>query len=752
MKICKRMIALALSLIGLLGCFSGCSQEAEPSVETAPVSAAKGRYVQEEIPIPECNLIMDMVMLADGRLRFVDQHDGNPTIYTGSPDGGDWEASYLPAEVEAADYLSAIALHSDGSIFCSGSSAVADTETYEFHAWLIDPAGSCREIPISHPDTDPTFMFLITDCDFTEAGRLIGEFFFQELREIDLETGTLSEDYNDLGIYSGYFSCAGEDIYRVNASDALVHRDGKTEALSGSLGTQLIGALKAFEGMDKTKTALWKNSEGYLFFTTHEGLYSYVPEGSIVEELVSGARSSLGDPTFFPDVLVGDEQGVFYVLGNYAGGGCALMRFVYDPEAPTAAETQLRVYSLYADEDLQQMISQYQIAHPEVAIDLEIGVTGEDGITETDAIRALNTQILAGDGPDMIRLDGFSLDSYLEKDLLMDLSGILSQGEPLLEQITGCYGQDGTIRAVPTTFSLPVIYGPEALVSQVRDLSSLADAAVQAKEEKPEARTALLGLLPEDFADRFYDSCSAAWIEADGTLDAEKLTEFYASMKKLFDLDTAARDEMGETLTARRNEERYIPGDYTGISSSIMIIEGTQCITYGTLHGMEYWGFVLSADDYLDGYELVPLQGQTGNTFLPKRIMGILSTSANQEAAGEFLAFMLSDQVQSKDLSTGFPVNKTTFDREITEERTLNSTISSTDAEGNYVSYAFKYPEEYRRQALKGWVENLTTPASSDRIIRNAVIGQMNDCLDGKITPEQAAQEALSTLNLYLSE
>ena len=759
MRIHQRFIALTLSLLMMLGCLCGCSQEPEqteaPALETSAPSGAKGRYVQEEVPMPDCFWVQDMVMLSDGQLRFADRdYDGNITIYTGSPDGSNWEASYLPEDVTNCDYVTAIALHSDGSIFCACSTSVPETQSYVFHAWLIDSSGACREIPVSHPDPDPNSMFLITGCDFTEQGKVVEEFRFQEVREIDLETGALSDNLNAYDIYPGMgaVTCAGEDIYILGTTEGMIYRDGQAELLSGVLGDQLIGALKAFEGYDKVKVSLWQDAQGYLFFTTHEGLFSYVPGGSVTEELVSGARSTLGDPTFFASNLVGDNNGVLYVLGNYTGGGCGLYRYYYDSEAPIASETQLRMYSLYADEDLQQMVSQYQIANPEVSIDLEIGVTGEDGITETDALRTLNTQILAGDGPDLVCLDGFSLESYLEKDVLLDLTSILSQAEPLLEQVTNCYAQDGKICAVPTTFALPAVYGPNDLISQIQDLDSLVEAALQAKADGPEARSVFMGIRPETFADQFYDSCSAAWITDDGTLDEEKLTAFYQGMRRLYSVDEGIRIEMADTLEEWRQEEDYTPGAYTRIHSSMSICNGTQCMTAGTLEGMEHYGYVLAGDDYLNDYDLAALNGQSTNVFLPRRIMGILSTSENQEAAGQFLQFILSDAVQSEDLSTGFPVNKTTFEREIREERTLTSSMSGSDAEGNDVFYTSKYPEANRRQALQTWVDNLTTPASTDRIIRSTVIEQLTACLDGDITPEEAAQEAIQALNLYLSE
>ena len=46
-----------------------------------------------------------------------------------------------------------------------------------------------------------------------------------------------------------------------------------------------------------------------------------------------------------------------------------------------------------------------------VYVRYEVGMDGEDGVTKEDAIRKLNTRILAGDGPDVIILDGLPVDS-----------------------------------------------------------------------------------------------------------------------------------------------------------------------------------------------------------------------------------------------------------------------------------------------------------------------------------------------------
>ena len=132
--------------------------------------------------------------------------------------------------------------------------------------------------------------------------------------------------------------------------------------------------------------------------------------------------------------------------------------------------------------------------------------------------------------------------------------------------------------------------------------------------------------------------------------------------------------------------------------------------------------------------------------------MGILTTSEHPQAAGSFLQFMLSQEVQSKDLNYSFPVNQAVFDQETTEERVFDSYLSFTDADGNNIGVQAQYPDAQDRENLRTWVDNLTTPASTDFIIRSTVLDQMTACLLKEITPEDAAQNAMKTINLYLAE
>ncbi len=276
---------------------------------------------------------------------------------------------------------------------------------------MVDPEGTARELSLDGMTVDPAEVLLVTGCGFTADGKLQAVRMFDELLELDSQSNTFGENRNDLGLF--IMELAGADVvltqdagYRLGqdgltpldgvlaeqVSESLKHTEGMLPKVSfwekdagyrlgqdgltpldGVLAEQVSESLKHTEGMLPKvsfwensdgylceslkhtegmlpKVSFWENSDGYLFFTTHEGLYSYVPGGSVTEMLVDGARTSLGDPTFYPTAITGKPDNSFYVLGGSSGGEAMLYHYVYDQDAPTQAGTQLRLYTLYEDE------------------------------------------------------------------------------------------------------------------------------------------------------------------------------------------------------------------------------------------------------------------------------------------------------------------------------------------------------------------------------------------------------------------
>lgn len=739
----KRILSIFLALV--LAGFSGCGQQESPG----PVAtAAKGRYVETEIALPMDGSPQDMVTLSDGRLRVgLNTTEGEPHVFT--LEGDTWQEDVqLPQSLPDLGKLDMLRLSPDGSVFLSLVKGLGDG-TYEYHQVLLSPSGELRELPVDYPEANEKDGFLLGGADFTDSGKLMALFSFDDLREVDLDTGALSENLNELGIWASMgVVCAGEDTYLLSSDLCARLREGQQEKLTDVLGEQLTASAKTEEG-SRGKNVLWQNSQGYLFFTTGEGLYSFVPGGSVTEELVSANKSSFGDPSFLPRALTGTEDGSFYVLGML-GGEAVLCQYDFDANAPLQATQVLKLYSLYDDEDLRQIVSRYQKSHPETDIHLEIGLSGEDGVTEADALRTLNTEILAGSGPDILRLDGMSLDSYLEKDLFLDLSDLLEETKTL-ENITKCYETKGKVSVLPVAFAIPAIYGPKDLVDSIHDLDSFVEAATQALDRSG-ADSLMNGMIPVLVTDIIYDSCSAAWKTADGTLDPSALEAFLAANKALYDLDAPLRERYADILGQMDGDLGITPGEYTAIGGSWDILMNGEAISVGTLESMDIWSFALAGDQQLEGYTLAPLTLQASGVFLPRQIYSVLNTTEIADTAKDFIRFLLGEEVQKRNLNYGFPVNQAVFEALVQEDKTTDAAFATSTEDGQMLSLTARYPSAQERKELAQWVRGLTTPALTDRTIRTLITAQAADCMNGTCTAKEAADRALQSLNLYLSE
>ena len=739
----KRILSIFLALV--LAGFSGCGQQESPG----PVAtAAKGRYVETEIALPMDGSPQDMVTLSDGRLRVgLNTTEGEPHVFT--REGDTWQEDVqLPQSLPGLGKLDMLRLSPDGSVFLSLVKGLGDG-TYEYHLVLLSPTGELRELPVDYPEANEKDGFLLGGADFTDSGKLMVLFSFDDLREVDPDTGALSENLNELGIWANMGGiCAGEDTYLLSSDLCARLREGQQEKLTDVLGEQLTASAKTEEG-SRGKNVLWQNSQGYLFFTTGEGLYSFVPGGSVTEELVSANKSSFGDPSFLPRALTGTEDGSFYVLGML-GGEAVLCQYDFDANAPLQATQVLKLYSLYDDEDLRQIVSRYQKSHPETDIHLEIGLSGEDGVTEADALRTLNTEILAGSGPDVLRLDGMSLDSYLKKDVFLDLSDLLEETKTL-ENITKCYETKGKVSVLPVAFAIPAIYGPKDLVDSIHDLDSFVEAATQALDRSG-ADSLMNGMIPVLVTDIIYDSCSAAWKTADGTLDPSALEAFLAANKALYDLDAPLRERYADILGQMDGDLGITPGEYTAIGGSWDILMNGEAISVGTLESMDIWSFALAGDQQLEGYTLAPLTLQASGVFLPRQIYSVLNTTEIADTAKDFIRFLLGEEVQKRNLNYGFPVNQAVFEALIQEDKTTDVSFATSTEDGQMLSLTARYPSAQERKELAQWVRDLTTPALTDRTIRTLITAQAADCMNGTCTAKEAADRALQSLNLYLSE
>ncbi|HIZ30680.1 MAG TPA: hypothetical protein H9813_05535, partial [Candidatus Fournierella merdipullorum] len=224
------------------------------------------------------------------------------------------------------------------------------------------------------------------------------------------------------------------------------------------------------------------SANGYYMLDDQNKLWHYTLGGTTAELALDGGRYSISDPGLFvQSAAVGHDETLYVQMsdGNMASGNSRLLRYRWDSELTVSAGGELTIFSLYRSDTVEAAVNAWQKATGGAATytwALEEG--SEDGYTTVsgsrdDALTQLNTQLLAGSGPDVLILDDMPVDSFIEKGLLADLSGKVDTSG-MLENMTGVWQTEQGLFALPAR-GIPLLAGAdEATLTTIKDAETLA--------------------------------------------------------------------------------------------------------------------------------------------------------------------------------------------------------------------------------------------------------------------------------------
>lgn len=219
-------------------------------------------------------------------------------------------------------------------------------------------------------------------------------------------------------------------------------------------------------------------------------------------------------------------------------------------------------------------------------VNFEVGTSG--GASAEDALRTLNTELVAGKGPDVLILDGMPLQSFIDKGVLAELSQVIS-ADGLIPQVVDPMRTDGKLYAVPTRFTVPVLMGKPETLEGLDSLEALA-AAVQDGPEAlaasgdindifkavPEEQRPLLSFTTlRELFDQLY-SVSAPAVVRDGTLNEAALRELFSVMQAVSD-----RYGLGKKANDGGIAFMVTSNASTGLGMSADVPQGVMEYSYG---------------------------------------------------------------------------------------------------------------------------------------------------------------------------
>lgn len=444
------------------------------------VTGGMGRYI--ETNVLEGETFYDKVeqqILSDGQIVFLNSLKKQKFVSKDNGTTWNMETDESFSRFIEEHYPAASAIAKDGTIAIVGMDKIEGTESdYEYNLYIYNTDGTTKQISIPLPDADSNLRTLAFDEQGTLYAFASG---CKIIYQVDVNAGTAEklltlEDTTDLiECKDGILMCLTfEKIFLYDLEKKIFIED---EVLD-SFAEQNYNGMSWTGGGYTTYTFL--GADKTIYIAGEKGLYRHVIGGGVVEQVIDGSLSSLGDPTYSILAMTMNDKNEF--LAAYNGG--KIVKFTYDATVPSVPNDKITVYSLSEDDLVKQTISAYQTQYPNLFIEYQIGMD-EGGVTREDALKKLNTQLLSGNGPDVIMLDGINVDTYAEKGVLMDLSDIVNeidQSEGLYRNLIEQIQTGDQMYAVPAKFFIPVLLGNEDYVGKANNYQSIADMAEKARE------------------------------------------------------------------------------------------------------------------------------------------------------------------------------------------------------------------------------------------------------------------------------
>lgn len=748
----KGFMAGLLSAVLCMGSFGQITGSAEES------DTAMGRYVEEELTLPEDFYVRDIVRTDAETLRIIgttENMEGSMAMLESSDGGASWEeAAELGAECEEMYFLS-LKLAPDGGGAGTAMMSGDESGDYSYYYVSFDAQGNTQSRQL---DDYPGSNLL-----FAADGTLLALQLWSRIVTLDRATGEVLATVAEIS--AEVIGTVGTQVLAVSGTQ-LAQYD-YTTGEPAAIDTELENALFADGAGYVVTTSMGfpivfaEDEDGRLYYVTDQGIFAHVMDGGVVEKAVDGSLTSLYAPGVEICALTVLDN-CFYVVCNI-DGYAKLLKYVYDESISSVPQNELTIYSLKENAAIRQAMVLFQKQHPDTYVKYVAGMSGNDGVTASDALRTLNTDILAGSGPDVLVLDGMSVDTYRRQGLLTDLSDVVkevSESEGLFENVTEAYRTEDMLAAVPGGFSLQIAAGDPALIEGLDSMAALKELAAQTNAINATDVISLTGLL--------YPSYAGSWKNEDDTIDQEKLAEFVngvCEVTRLYRENAVAESQELQELFARYDSGEYTSYEVMDDLYSIMddtmamdvidLLQNPDQVAVGTLGSvMSYMGLTSVNKHTGKCAESLLALGQQ-NVFVPGCVLGVVSTSKSQERALDFVRYMLSAEGQCQMEGSGFPVNRAAFEELLhpssEDPKAIGFTVGSSDGE-EFTELTYEWPTEEELDVLRAMVEQVSVCAETERVPKEVISEEISRCLSGEISADEAVNSIMQKMNLYLAE
>lgn len=685
----KRIISIFLTMMIMISTI-GCRSKEDDPIEKKDTKVA---YQADKIEKPkDISKIQFLVYLEDGTLRIggSDQSGEKRTVWDSKNNGKDWmlagDSEQLP---ELKNQNAFYKYSSDGKFY------VVEDQTIRLYE-----------------DTQPSTINIVEGESYLDSA-LCGQDFYLLVED---ETGTKQIRKYDLP----------EQIWENMENEELV------QALKKTTG---YGCLVA----DPLAEMLYTEGEGIVKYCVEKDETTHVINGEVLNSCIDTINEPITGLAVQGENIVvctagksGSESNLYFLQKEQT-------KKTEKDKTDTGKNTVLKIYSLKENSMIRSSLAFFRREHTDISINYTVGYTGEDGFSVSDAIRKLNTEIMADEGSDIIVLDNLPVEEYISKGVLEPVTDIVNEkkDEIFFNMIEG-YNKESEIFCVPTTFRIPVIIGNSEVVSAE---SSKAVIDQMEQQESPV-------LTRQDFPyAAMYMFVTSDMVEKDG-MNEEKLTAYYNDLLRLKEMGNVTDKIVGESDYSMNQTVDIFPYGESDVPSDIYFGEAKAGV-----------GQIAYADSYIKlnsarkqaDIQFDYLNKSGGNYYIPTEVLGINSRSSYKNAAKEFLSLYLTEEVQNTN-TMGFSINRNSMRNSaaVTDSPQYYSTIYKNLEDTSGLDLYTLSTDEFNE--LLQFVELADTPVRVDAVVTETVMEQADKILYEGLDVQTAVKTVCDKINLYLKE
>jgi len=409
---------------------------------------------------------------------------------------------------------------------------------------------------------------------------------------------------------------------------------------------------------------------------------------------------------------------------------------------------------------LDTAVQKFEELHPGISVEVKEytssttekgeGLKAEEPGDIEKYVTAVNTQLMSGQGSDIILLNNLPYQTYADKNLLVDLGHLMQSDQSFdsgkyYQNIFKALEYEDKLYRLPLNISIDVI---------AADITLLADSQVQIDDSNWEWNdfTRIAEKVMNDNQNGDTQEMYALAGMDERRLMATLVKENY---DKLVNPEKKTANFTGQEFLDLLSLSKYLI-DHKLVNTDIdqtnimdMAARGKLVFNFTPLGG--FWELQVAKAIFSEGVQLLKPPGNV--SFSTDAMYGISSQSSNQELAWEFLKFLVSDDMMAQG---GMPINKSVLPQiaqnftQAIQKRGGKMIIKEDGIPGQSITLQPPTQEDV------DYMENLLSQANvyieTDQQIISIVQEETAAFLTGQKTAETTAQLIQDRVSTYLNE